>query len=293
MCGDSNKSSVRRNRCGKGTGGLPCSRVFEQEYGLGDFKAILFNNSGKYKYHEIFDDFPRDKDNKNAFDLSYLDKSAQGLFEYVEWVIRKKEDENPDYCISNLKGFVSAAVFRFLGEYRRDLQNIHEATVDDDILGELRLLLSRPDLSESDLRPLTNSSMTSTERDLLGEIKNHPGYRNIWLKLKSEEGKSKLVMCFTEQDIVDKYNFVVSTNDPEDDDENPGILSLEDRYEGFYRILNQREKCVYKYRIKKKLPLREVVNQCWDKPVAPSNVNNVLKDIVKKVKKKFIGNTDG
>ena len=297
MCGEKNKTSVRRNRCGQEIGEPPCSEVFRHEYGIDDFKAMLFYNSRKYRYHEIFDDFPKKVDKKTGFvegfDLCYFEHFAQGLFEHVESMIRKKENQNPAFAITNIKSFVASTVSIFLEEYKRDLQNIHEATVNEDILCELRLLLFRSDLTEDDLKPLAKSSKSSAERDLLDEIKSHPGYRGIWFKLKNEKGTNKLVMYFTEQDISDKFNFVVSKSVPEEKDGNPGIFSLEERFENFYKILNERERCVYRYRIKQALPARDVIDICWDKPVAPSSINNVLNGIVKKVKENFLGMTDG
>jgi hypothetical protein len=70
-------------------------------------------------------------------------------------------------------------------------------------------------------------------------------------------------------------------------------LSLEDRFENFYEILSEKEKCVYKYRIKKWWSLQEVALKCWGRTVSESNIQNVISNIRKKVIKEFLMKNNG
>ena len=179
MSGKKHKTLAIKNKCGKIVDEPPCSEIFKQNYTLNDFRAILFYRSKDYRFHEIFDDFPRDKENKKEFEQNYFDNFAKGLLEYVGDSISRKEKSDEFFHIDNLKGYVLEAVNRFFKELRRDVQNYHEITVNNDIITELRLLLSAPNLTIRDLVPLTKKRLSIEQEKLLLYIKElHNTYKS-------------------------------------------------------------------------------------------------------------------
>jgi hypothetical protein len=288
MGGKKTKTLASMNKCGKIIGEPLCSELFKLNYNLDDFRAILFYRSKDYRFHEIFKDFPRDKENKKHFEKKYFDDFARGLLVYVENVIRKKEESDKSFSIGNLKGYVSKIVEIFFKELRGGIQDYKEITVNNEIITELRLLLSLPDLTIHDLFPLAKKPLSVEEESLLIDIKNLPGYRNCWFKVNKEE---KLIMHIYQEDILEKIDFVISHSEKEKSTKN--LIPLEERFENFYRILSKIERCVYRYRIKESYSLNEVVKICWNKPVNITNVNHVINDIIKKVKNTFLGSGHG
>jgi hypothetical protein len=186
--------------------GRPCSEVFEKSFEPSDFKRVIFYLVKQKRYWEVFEQFPRDQ--HGSFDTGYIDKYAQGLYEYVKSEILNAEEKNPDYSVNKLEPYVDTIAIRFISDEWRDLEKQSKKVVNDELLTEIRIMVGDPNISVEQLLPLARKPLSEEAREFQNRIKSIPGFRRVQFKIKRYRGRDELFMYVTQVDTLDKWMYV-------------------------------------------------------------------------------------
>jgi hypothetical protein len=203
---ESSRRGIREPQCGKAVGRL-CSDLFKARYDIDRIRTLVLKFSGQYQFHEFFEDLPRDRENPNLFDSKAFRDYATGLWEHVYEELKKREND-PDYKVYVLNSVVFKIIKGFLTQASKDQQEIHELKVNEKRIKEIRWRLMRPDITLEDLVLLSVRPVPEQAWDLYEELKNCPGYRHVWFKIKRQKKKDILFLYKTGKDVEEEYEFL-------------------------------------------------------------------------------------
>ena len=284
---------VKKNRwikagCGERYKNL-CSEVFKKLYTEDDIKTLLLFHSKNPRYYHAFKYFP--KNENKSFEENYLMNFAKGLHIKIYSEFKKREKDLGFSC-DNLHAYINKIISNFLLDSVNDIEKYHQVTVNQEIIIELRRNLNEPELNLQFLRKIGEKPLTKEAQILLERIKEIPGYNHAWFKHDKNNGI--LYMYITEDDKIMKAQSIIRENTLPNKHYLNNQSNLEESLQIkiflkiLYQNLKEKEKCVFLYRIALRLSLKEVIEKCWERVVNPSNVQQIINNIIKKAKRDFL-----
>jgi hypothetical protein len=222
MTGQSNKNKKgRKLECGAGTE-ISCTDLFRRRYyekhdsshkkrSFGKIRLLVFQiiKSKYFEFHEAFDGWSRDE--YGNFDEKFINNQVEGFYELIFQIIKKREEEDKDFKIDNIDGWVRRVVKNFIYDETKMHRQVRDRLVPNRMVEDLRVLLRKPDLTIEKLSSLAKKALSNEEEKLMNDINKIPGYRNVWFKIKTYKKEPRLYFCETYQDRIDKLDFLTIT----------------------------------------------------------------------------------
>jgi hypothetical protein len=199
-------SRVVEPECGRVIGRL-CSDLFQERYDIDRVKAILLNCVSRYRFHEFFDELPRDREDPRYFDPKAFHDYATGIREHVYEELKKRESD-PNYTVRHLNALALSIIEVFLTRASKAQQEIHTLKVNKKMLEKIRGRLMKSDITLEDLALLSVKPVPKEAQELNEKLKSCPGFRHAWFKKKREKGQYTLYLCKTGKDVEEEYELL-------------------------------------------------------------------------------------
>jgi hypothetical protein len=217
-------SKYKRNKkieCGAGTD-ISCADLFRKRYyekydssskklSFGKIRLLILKlaKNKEFKFREAFDDWPKTK--YGDFDEIFFNNQVEGFYELILQELIKREKKDKEFKIDNIDGWVRRVINNFIHNETAMHRHVKKRLVSNQMVADLRVLLGKPDLNMEMLTLIAQKSLSIEVEKLKEDIKEIPGYRNVWFKIQIYNQEQRLFVCETYQDRIDKVEFLTAT----------------------------------------------------------------------------------